>query len=301
MSSAKNKPCWIALVAVAATALVAPARADEFGPAAVPAGAQGFKIGALQATALHDAQFVVPNDGKLFGVDSGPAAVGELLKANQLAEDRITLSVNALLVRSGTKVILFDSGLGPKAGGSLMSSLAAAGVTPGEVTDVLITHVHGDHVGGLADSGRLAFPNAVIRMSSAEWAWMKSQSSAAELVNVLDGHVETFTPGMPVVPGVRSIALNGHTPGHVGYEISSGTQKLLDIGDLAHSSVISLQRGDWTMQFDNDSATAKATRKATFARLAKTHELLFAPHFPFPGVGRIVAAGTAYSWVPELP
>jgi glyoxylase-like metal-dependent hydrolase (beta-lactamase superfamily II) len=157
-------------------------------------------------------------------------------------------------------------------------------------------------VGGLAGAdGKLAFPKAVIRMSTAEWAWMKSQPNAAALVKVIDGHVQTFTPGAPIAPGVTSVALNGHTPGHVGYEITSGKQSLLDIGDMAHSWVISLKKPEWTMQFDNDKATAMATRKATFARLAKSHELVFAPHFPYPGVGRVVADGDAYTWVPEVP
>jgi glyoxylase-like metal-dependent hydrolase (beta-lactamase superfamily II) len=93
----------------------------------------------------------------------------------------------------------------------------------------------------------------------------------------------------------------GHTPGHVGYEIASGQQRLLDIGDLAHSSVISLKKPEWTTQLDSDSDLAKATRKATFARIAKTHELIFAPHFPYPGVGHIVVDATAYQWVPETP
>jgi glyoxylase-like metal-dependent hydrolase (beta-lactamase superfamily II) len=210
--------------------------------------------------------------------------------------------VNALLVRAGKRVILIDSGLGPAVHGALMASLGEAGVAPDEVTDVLITHSHFDHVGGLAGAdGKLAFPKAVIRMSTAEWAWMKSQPNAAALVKVIDGHVQTFTPGAPIAPGVTSVALNGHTPGHMGYEITSGKQSLLDIGDMAHSWVISLKKPEWTMQFDNDKATAMATRKATFARLAKSHELVFAPHFPYPGVGRVVADGDAYTWVPEVP
>jgi glyoxylase-like metal-dependent hydrolase (beta-lactamase superfamily II) len=256
----------------------------------------------LQLIALRDAQFVIHNDGKTFGTEADIPTAGNLLKAQNLAEDRITLSVDALLVRTGTRVILIDSGLGPAVHGALMASLGIAGVAPDEVTDVLITHSHMDHVGGLAGAGgKLAFPKAVIRMSTAEWAWMKSQPNAAALVKLIDGQVQTFTPGASVAPGVTAVALNGHTPGHVGYEITSGKQSLLDIGDMAHSSVISLKKPEWIMQFDNDKATAMATRKATFARLAKSHELVFAPHFPYPGVGHVVADGGAYTWVPQAP
>jgi glyoxylase-like metal-dependent hydrolase (beta-lactamase superfamily II) len=303
MLSGKKAHYWVALFAIAATGLSAAAPADDaFGPMAATAGARSYKLGPVEFIALHDAQYVVRNDGKTFGVDAGPAAVGELLKANKLPVDRVTLSVNALLVRMGNRVLLIDSGLGPKVHGALMASLAEAGVSPNEVTDVLITHSHGDHVGGLSEGdGRLAFPKAVIRMSAAEWTWMRSQPNSADLVKIIDGHVQTFTPGTPIAPGVTPLALDGHTPGHVGYEIISGKQSVLDIGDLAHSSVVSLKKPEWTTGFDSDSAVAKATRKATLARLAASHELVFSPHFPYPGVGHIVADGEAYAWVPAAP
>jgi glyoxylase-like metal-dependent hydrolase (beta-lactamase superfamily II) len=292
-----------ALFCAVAVALTSAAFADDaFGPVAVPAAAQAFKLGSLQLVALHDDDFVIPNDGKIFGSDAEVATIGSLLKASNLPDDRLTLSVNVLLVHAGKRVILIDSGMGPAAHGELMASLGKAGVAPDEVTDVLITHSHLDHTGGLAGAdGKLAFPKAVIRMSTAEWAWMKSQPNAAALVKVIDGHVQTFTPGAPIAPGVKSVALNGHTPGHVGYEITSGKQSLLDIGDMAHSSVISLKKPEWVMQFDNDKATATATRKTTFSRLANSHELVFSPHFPYPGVGHVVADGDAYTWVPEAP
>ncbi len=295
--------CWVAVFCTAAMALTSAAFAEDgFGPIPVPAAAQPFKLGSLQLIALRDAQYVVHNDGKTFGSDSDVATVSELLKASKLPDDRLTLSVDALLVRAGKRIILLDSGLGPTVHGTLMASLGEAGVAPDEVTDVLITHSHFDHVGGLAGAdGNLAFPKAVIRMSVAEWAWMKSQPNAAPLVKTIDGHVQTFTPGAAIAPGITSVALNGHTPGHVGYEITSGRHRLLDIGDLAHSSLISLKKPQWTMQFDNDKPTAVATRKSMFARLAKSHEWVFAPHFPYPGVGHIVAEGDAFTWVPEVP
>lgn len=272
---------------------------DAFGPVPGAPASQSFKLGKLQLIALRDAQFVAHNDGKMFGVDAPPAAVGELLRSNGLPDDRITLGVDALLVRAGHRVILLDSGLGPKAHGNLLASLKEAGVAPEAVTDVVITHTHGDHVGGLVDAGGgLAFPKAVIRMAAPEWAWMKSRATAPDLIKAIEPRVKTFTPGKPIAPGVTPIALDGHTPGHVGYEIVSGKERLLDIGDVAHSSVVSLKRPEWTMGFDSDAALAKATRKATLARLAKEQELVFAPHFPFPGVGHIAVDGDGFAWMP---
>jgi glyoxylase-like metal-dependent hydrolase (beta-lactamase superfamily II) len=275
-----------------------PAADSTFGPAAVTPAAHSFNIGKLQLTALHDAQFIFPNDGKTFGVDSTPAAVGAVLRTAGAPTDRITLSVNSLLVRTGRRVLLIDTGIGAK---SVIASLGEAGVSPKAVTDVLITHSHGDHIGGLVDeNGHLAFPKATIRMSSAEWAWMQ-QKGPAEVVKAISKHVHTFEPGAQIAPGVTSVALSGHTPGHVGYEIVSGDSRLLDIGDLAHSSIVSLEKPEWTVQFDNDSTLAKTARRATLTRLAKDQELVYAPHFPFPGVGHIVADGDGFAWKAAAP
>ena len=160
MPSTLKSHYWAAVFCTAAVALTSAAFADDaFGPMAVPAAAQPFKLGPLQLIALRDAQFVMHNDGKTFGSAADVATVGNLLKASNLPDDRLTLSVNALLVRAGKRVILIDSGLGPAVHGALMASLGEAGVAPDEVTDVLITHSHFDHVGGLAGAdGKLAFP-----------------------------------------------------------------------------------------------------------------------------------------------
>ena len=275
--------------------------ADTFGPASVLPEAKSFQVGKLKLTVLHDAQFVVPNDAKTFGVDATPAAMSDVLRAAGAPTDRITVSVNVLLVHIGRRVVLIDTGVGPKAHGTLMASLGEAKVSPKSVTDILITHTHGDHTGGLLDeNGHLAFPKATIRMASAEWAWMQ-KTGPQEFVKAISDHVRTFEPGAQVAPGVTSIALAGHTPGHVGYEIVSGDSHLLDVGDLVHSTIVSLEKPQWTLQFDSDSSLAKTTRHDTLARLAQDQELVYAPHFPFPGVGHIVAKGDGFAWQAELP
>jgi glyoxylase-like metal-dependent hydrolase (beta-lactamase superfamily II) len=292
--SIRIAPLLAALALLAAGCAVA-----QTGPMAAPPAATPFKIGTLSAWSLHDAQFAAANDGSTFGVGEPPAAVAEVLKKAGAPTDRIVVSVNVLLVKAPGHVMLFDTGLGPRLHGGTMASLALTGVTPAEVTDILITHTHGDHVGGLTTATKaLAFPNATIRMSAAEWAWMKTKSPS--LAAIIAPKTTTFIPGSPVLPGVTPIALTGHTPGHVGYMIVSGRDRLLDFGDIAHSSIISLGKPDWEVQFDNDKDEGKAVRRAELTRLAAAGTTVFAPHFPYPGVGKIVAAGDAFIWRPQV-
>jgi glyoxylase-like metal-dependent hydrolase (beta-lactamase superfamily II) len=283
---------------VAALALFAalPALA---GPAPAQPAATAFHVGKLSLVSLSDATFTMANDGKVFGVDAGPAAVADVLKAAHAPADTIRLCIDALLVRDGDRIALIDTGLGPKAGGALVASLKLAGVNPDQITDVLITHPHGDHLGGLLDaSGQPAFPKAKVRMSSADWAYLQAQTGMADMTKAIAPQVVTFEPGANVTPSITAVAIPGHTPGHVGYQIVSGKDRLLDIGDTAHSSIISLAKPDWTMGFDGDAAVARASRRETLSELAKDHETVFAPHFPYPGVGTVVASGDGFTWKP---
>jgi glyoxylase-like metal-dependent hydrolase (beta-lactamase superfamily II) len=290
-------PLAAALLSLAVTT---DAFADDISEVAVTPAAHPFQLGSLELSVLHDSEIVVPNDGKTFGIDAKPGEVTAMLRAASAPTARITLSVNVLLVKTAGHVALLDTGIGAAAHGVLLASLKLAGVAPQDITDVLITHSHGDHVGGLLDAkGQLAFPRATVRMASAEWAWLKSQGPA-NLVMAVTGHVEPFAPGATVIPGIRSRALDGHTPGHVGYEISSGDARLLDIGDLAHSSLVSLAKPQWTMGFDTDQNVARATRVRTLAAVAASHASIYAPHFPYPGLGHIVAAGDGFKWDPGL-
>jgi glyoxylase-like metal-dependent hydrolase (beta-lactamase superfamily II) len=277
---------------------VAPAFAQQ-GPVTAAPGAAHFSLGQLQLTALRDGGFVASPASGAFGAEVGAATVEKLLADAHAPTDEVRLDVDALLVRMPGHLVLLDTGLGPNLPeAALPQSLKSAGVEPSAITDILITHAHGDHLGGLATSDhKLAFPNATIRMSSREWAFVQTQN--APWAKVLAPKIAAFEPGTEILPGITPRALYGHTPGHVGYEIVSGRARLEDIGDTAHSSIVSLEAPQWLGEMDQDQKIGVATRTAELARLAKAHELVFAPHFPFPGVGWIVPKGDGYAWVPD--
>jgi glyoxylase-like metal-dependent hydrolase (beta-lactamase superfamily II) len=263
-----------------------------------------FKIGALDAVALKDGDIESPNDGKTYGVGQPTSRVAQVLTAAGLPSERISISIQPLLVKDGDRLLLFDTGAADASfakAGRLPASLHAAGFAPGQVTDIFISHSHADHVGGLTGAqGGLAFPKATIHLSVAEWAAMKTDPDLARLVAAIGPKVVTFAPGAVILPGtVTAVVVAGHTPGHSAYEIASGDQRLLFIGDAAHHSVISVQKPDWTIAFDGDAATAKASRRALLQRAADQNLRLYAAHFPFPGVGRVRAQDEGFVWVPE--
>jgi glyoxylase-like metal-dependent hydrolase (beta-lactamase superfamily II) len=179
--------------------------------------------------------------------------------------------------------------------------MATAGIAPESVTDIFISHAHGDHVAGLVKAdGALAFPNAAIHISANEWAAMKADTQAAALVTAITPKVVEFQPGAELVPGtVTAVDIKGHTPGHSGYTITSGEQSLLYIGDTMHHSVISVQQPDWTIAFDGDAPTAQTSRKAIIDSAAGSGQRVYAVHFPFPGIGKFTKTGDTTVWTAE--
>ncbi len=214
-----------------APAAAAPPAAAE-SPTAAKQDAGAFKIGALSALALRDGELELPNDNKVFGVGRTPAEVATVLSAAGQPTDKLHLDIHPLLVKTADRVLLFDTGAGNNFGpgaGKLSASLAEAGVDPQSVTDIFISHSHGDHVGGLVNAeGNLAFPNASIHLSKAEWAYMSGLDHYKAIVPVLAAKVGAFAPGAELVPGVvTAVEIKGHTPGHSGYRITSGSDSLL--------------------------------------------------------------------------
>jgi glyoxylase-like metal-dependent hydrolase (beta-lactamase superfamily II) len=275
---------------------------------------QAFKIGSYSALALKDGALQEPNDGKSFVVGQSIAEVAATLKSGGAPGDHFEFSIQPLLVHVGNHVLLFDTGAGSNFGeiaGKLLGAMAAAGENPASVTDIFITHTHGDHVGGLVTpAGALAFPNATIHMSVPEWKWLSGMSAenaknvgipqVMALVATIRTKVVPFEPGADLLPGiVKAVDIKGHTPGHSAYRIGSDPNTLLVFGDAMHSYVVSVRHPSWKVAFDTDPQTGAASRTALVAQSAATGQRLYSEHFPFPGVGKIVKHKNGYAWVPE--
>jgi glyoxylase-like metal-dependent hydrolase (beta-lactamase superfamily II) len=271
-------------------------------------------IGTLSAVALKDGALKAANDGKSFVVGRPPSEVAAVLTSGGAPADHFEFSIQPLLVHGGGRVLLFDTGAGSNfggVGGELLASMKAAGIDRASVTDIFISHVHGDHTGGLVTSaGALNFPNATIHISSPEWAYLSGMSVSLgqkmglehvdALVKTIQPKVAPFEPGAELIPGVvEAVDIKGHTPGHSGYLIGSGENTLLYIGDSLHSYVVSVREPQWLTAFDADPASAAHRRVSLVARVAASGQRLYAVHFPFPGIGKILNRDGVDTWVPE--
>ena len=279
-------------------------RAAEAPAVAASPDVHPFRIGALEAWALKDGEIVLPVGGAETPWKDVAAVTAALTAADQ-PTDAVHLSIQPLLVRDGARLVLIDAGAGGAMGtqNKLAASLAAAGVDPSAITDVLISHAHGDHVGGLIKAdGTLAFPNAVVRMSAPEWAFARAgaqEAGAGALLAAITPKVQAFEPGAQISPSIKAVPLAGHTPGHSGYEIVSGSERLLYFGDALHSSAISVARADLANSWDMDGAAAVATRRGLLEGGANGTLRYYGGHFPYPGLGRIEKVGDGYVWRPE--
>lgn len=271
-----------------------------------------FTLGDFEVVTVQDGTVPMENPAGTFGVNQTPEAVAELAAQNFLPADKAINGYTPTLVNTGSEVVLFDTGTGAArlpAAGNLVERLAAAGYPPESVTVVVITHMHGDHIGGLMRDGQPVFPNARYVAGATEYDFWSSPDrlsgpteNGAKLVqaNVVPlAEKTTFVKGGDsVVSGVTAVEAFGHSPGHMIYNLESGGRRLVLTADTANHYVLSMQRPDWHVRFDMDKEKGVATRKEVLGMIAADKVPFVGYHMPFPSVGYLEPKSEGYRFVP---
>ncbi|MDB5537733.1 MAG: fold metallo-hydrolase, partial [Devosia sp.] len=260
-------------------------------------------IGAYEVTALSDGTVDLPVDQLLTNIT--PEAVkAELAASFETAP--LETSDNAFLINTGDKLILVDTGAGSLFGptlGKLLANLEASGYRPDQIDEVLVTHMHPDHIGGLMAGGKAVFPNAIVHAAKADADYWLSQANLDAAPDAQKGffqgaiasvqpyvdtrRLETFDAPTEFAPGVHSVALPGHTAGHSGFLVESEGQSLLIWGDVVHVEAIQFAHPGVTIAFDSDASQAASERSKEFVDVAAHGSLIAGAHLPFPGLGHV--------------
>jgi glyoxylase-like metal-dependent hydrolase (beta-lactamase superfamily II) len=295
-----------------------PPAAAQSAPATVPALQQAsyyrLQIGAIKVTALSDG--TVPQQLHELLTNTTPGEVDQLLARAHMSYP-VEASVNAYLLELGSRLVLVDTGTGELLGptlGHLPTALQAAGYRPEQITDILVTHIHTDHTGGLMAGTQRVFPNATVHVSQTELDFWLSDANlktapaegkkyfleARSKVSpyVAAGKVQTFTGNVDLLPGIRTIASPGHTPGHTFYALESQGQKLVFWGDMMHVAAVQFPKPAITIVYDVAAKQAAATRAQAYAEAAKQGYWVAIDHVSFPGIGHVRTNGAGYDWLP---
>lgn len=271
-----------------------------------------FRLGEMRVATILDGYRQMDGPHPTFGANATQDEMAALMRENFLPETRFENQFTPLLVETGGETVLFDTGFSPgqmPTAGNLQAGLKKLGRAPEDVTLVVITHGHGDHIGGLVTDGRPSFPNARYAIGEVEYEFWSSDRPAqygreengrmfqANLVPQRD-RITFLKGGDTVAPGITAIEAFGHTPGHMIFMLESEGRQLLHFVDTSNHYVASLQRPDWHVAFDMDKEKAVENRKRVLDMLATDKIAACGYHMPFPAVGHVERAGGSYRWVP---
>jgi glyoxylase-like metal-dependent hydrolase (beta-lactamase superfamily II) len=302
-------------VLLAGAALTPPAAARAPSAKTQGSGVYRYNLGSYQLTALYDGVWYVPIDEK-FVRNASSVEVDNALAAAFLPPKILPVTFTALLVNTGAKLVLIDTGTAGQiadTAGNLLDNFKAAGIDPQTVDTILISHFHPDHIDGIkTKDGAKIFLNAEIAVPEPEWNfWMddanmsKAQGAvkryflnARRIFNDIAKDIRRFKPGNEVAPGIVSMAAFGHTPGHTAFAIHSGNQSMLAMSDTVRNPYLFARHPDWQPAFDMDGPQAVETRRRMLDRVATDRMLIEAYHFPFPACGHIAKTVSGYEFVP---
>jgi glyoxylase-like metal-dependent hydrolase (beta-lactamase superfamily II) len=258
-----------------------------------------FKLGSFEVTTLLAGTRAGDKPQETFGTNASAEDFAALSAANFIPADRTQNFFTPTVVNTGAEIVLFDTGLSAE---GTLAALTAAGMTPDMVDVVVLTHMHGDHIGGLmgADGVTPTYPNARYVTGAVEHNAATEAADEGFVKNVapLNDRMTFLDDAGSVTGGITAVAAFGHSPGHMVYNIESSGQRLMITADTANHFVWSLQRPDWEVRFDRDKAAAAATRRAVFGQIAADRIPFIGYHMPFPGVGFVEAMGDGFRYVP---
>jgi glyoxylase-like metal-dependent hydrolase (beta-lactamase superfamily II) len=273
-----------------------------------------FPVGEMQATVISDGPLPLGEPAATMkGVPK--EELNKALGDNFLPTDSIVLEQNILVLNTGNRLVMFDSGMGTSkmfgpTTGRLLKSLAEAKINPAAIDDIICTHGHIDHVGGLADAkGKRYFPNATIHISKADYDfWTDDKKLTGDLKafiaharqNLLPykGRIKFVEDGKDVLPGIQAMSAPGHTVGHTIYIIKSGAKTLAFTGDISHHQILLTEKPKTEFAYDGDPKQAVQSRLKVFDMLSSQRVPLLSFHFPWPGYGYLGKQGDGYRYYP---
>lgn len=289
--------CAAALPIAAGLGGVAPARAQEALGPQVPR-VYRVPLGDFEVTAMMAGTRTVPDPHGTFGINASDEDFAEVSEAANIPTDKAQFFFTPTLVNTGSALILFDTGLDPA---GIVGAVEAAGYAAEDVSHVVITHMHGDHIGGLSDGGTPTFANAELLTGQEEWDhWSAAGNETFEgKVRPLEASFSFLNNGGQVAPGITAVLAPGHTPGHMCFMLESGGQKLMLTADLANHYVWSVGKPDWEVRFDMDKQLAASSRRKILGTLAEEKTPFIGYHMPFPALGYVEADGDGFRYVPH--
>lgn len=276
------------------------------------------KLGGLDTIVITDGHILINPVQPIFAPGIPKEQLTAALKENYQTDDAIDAAINILVIVKGDRIIVFDAGSGAALGnnsGRFVKNLQAAGIEPEAVTDILITHLHVDHIGGILNAqDQSVFKNAVYYLPQVEhdfWMLKKPDFSksknpdspeysvklARKVINAISDKLHLFAFGTTLFECVKVEQAEGHTPGHPLLTVFSEGQYLKHIVDIVHTPLL-LSHPDWGTQWDTDFEKGVYTRQRVLRELSISRQLVMSCHLPWPGLGYIVAKDNGYSWLP---
>jgi glyoxylase-like metal-dependent hydrolase (beta-lactamase superfamily II) len=302
--------------AIIAAPFVAPSLAFAKAPLAATQ-APGFyrlMVGKVEVTALSDGVLTMPL-AKIY-TNTTPEHAVEVLK-NAFLPELTPTSINAYLVNTEDRLVLIDAGTGDYLGpslGKLVANIEASGYKAADIDDVILTHIHTDHSGGLSAEGKRVFTNATLHVNEREAAFWLDEAKAKAAPEALKkayaearestkpyvdaGKLKTFADNAAPVPGLGSVLYAGHTPGHSGIVVESEGEKIVFWGDITHGDVLQFDEPDVAIEFDVDQKAAVTARALAFRQAVEGKYLVAGAHIAFPGIGHLRTDSTNYDWLP---